>query len=199
MSSRAPSRQATSTREPELGFWGQRIEREQAAAVGRPPGWPRRVPPRSRLGLDPDRRAVRRWHRHARRRGGHRGVARAATRPPLPASSTTTRSGGCGSRTSRTAPSRRSHSPITSEPRAEQAVVVALVRASESADLERWVGRCLADTADVALPSRHLGVALRGARPGRRRPGAAPRVPREQELRPPPRVRPPRRGRRSRR
>jgi hypothetical protein len=33
----------------------------------------------------------------------------------------------------------------------EQAVVVALVRASESAELERWVGRCLADTAGVAF------------------------------------------------
>jgi hypothetical protein len=33
----------------------------------------------------------------------------------------------------------------------EQAVVVALVRASESPQLERWVGRCLADTADVAF------------------------------------------------
>ena len=42
--------------------------------------------------------------------------------------------------------------PSASRPRAaEQAVVVALVRASESADLERWVGRCLADTADVAF------------------------------------------------
>lgn len=33
----------------------------------------------------------------------------------------------------------------------EQATVVALVRASESVDLERWVGRCLADTADMAF------------------------------------------------
>jgi hypothetical protein len=33
----------------------------------------------------------------------------------------------------------------------EQAVVVALVRASESVDLERWVGRCLAPTADVGF------------------------------------------------
>jgi hypothetical protein len=33
----------------------------------------------------------------------------------------------------------------------EQAVVVALVRASESPELERWVGRCLADTADDAF------------------------------------------------
>lgn len=33
----------------------------------------------------------------------------------------------------------------------EQAVVVALVRASESVELERWVGRCLADTADVTF------------------------------------------------
>ena len=76
----------------------------------------------------------------------------------------------------------------------EQAVVVALVRASESADLERWVGRCLADTADVGFRRAHLGVAVRGARPGRRSPGAAPRVPREQELRPPPRVRAARRA-----
>ena len=34
---------------------------------------------------------------------------------------------------------------------AEQAVVVALVRASESADLERRVSRCLADRADVGF------------------------------------------------
>ena len=34
---------------------------------------------------------------------------------------------------------------------AEQAVVVALVRASESTDLERQVGRCLAETADVGF------------------------------------------------
>ena len=33
----------------------------------------------------------------------------------------------------------------------EQALVVALVRTSESADLEHWVGRCLADTADVGF------------------------------------------------
>ncbi len=33
----------------------------------------------------------------------------------------------------------------------EQAVVVALVRASESTDIERQVGRCLAETADVAF------------------------------------------------
>ncbi len=33
----------------------------------------------------------------------------------------------------------------------DHAVVVALVRASESVDLERWVGRCLAETADVGF------------------------------------------------
>jgi hypothetical protein len=33
----------------------------------------------------------------------------------------------------------------------EQAVVVALVRASESLELERWMGRCLSDTADIAF------------------------------------------------
>jgi hypothetical protein len=51
----------------------------------------------------------------------------------------------------------------------EQAIVVALVRSSESADLERRVGRCLADSADVGFRRatwESLYAALDPADPG---------------------------------
>ena len=73
----------------------------------------------------------------------------------------------------------------------EQAVVVALVRESDPAAVERTVGRCLAETADVGF-RRVTWEALYRALPGRAGARAVAALPGEQELRPPPRVRTPR-------
>ena len=78
----------------------------------------------------------------------------------------------------------------------EQAVVVALVRESDPAAVERTVGRCLAETADVGF-RRVTWETLYRALPDEPELEAVAALPREQELRPPPRVRAP--GRRRRR
>ena len=171
------------------------------ARAGRAVAGPRRragcVPPRSRLGLDPDRRPLRRRHRHARRRGGHRGVARAvldARSRPLRRRRAQT-GAGQGSPPPH-APDDRVRASAEGRGRAGGR---RRARARERVGRSRAVGRPLPRRhRRCRLPPRHLGVALRGARPRRRRPGAAARLPREQELRPPPRVRAARRGRRRR-
>ena len=48
----------------------------------------------------------------------------------------------------------------------EHAMVVALVRASDAADVEKWVGRCLAETADVGFRRATWESVYRGLDPG---------------------------------
>jgi hypothetical protein len=137
-------------REPEFGFWGQRIEREQAAPWGaiedgpdvclHVPGWGWiLIEVRFGGGADTlaDAAATEAW------------IAQYSTPAPGLFEDDALRRVRVKDLPHRTLQTIAFAHHLKAA--AEQAVVVALVRTSESADLERWVGRCLADTADVAF------------------------------------------------
>jgi hypothetical protein len=136
--------------EPELGFWGQRIERERAApwpalqdgpdACLRVPGWGWiLIDARFGGGTDTlaDTAATEAW------------LAQYSSPAPGLFDDDALRRVRVKDLPHRTLETIAFAHHLRAE--GEQAVVVALVRASESAELERWVGRCLADTADVAF------------------------------------------------
>ena len=136
--------------EPELGFWGQRIEREQAApwaalrdgpdACLRVPGWGWiLIEVKFGGGADTlaDAAATEAW------------IAQYSSLAPDLFDEEALRRVRVKDLPHRTLQTIAFAHHLKAE--AEQAVVVALVRASASADLERWVSRCLADTADVGF------------------------------------------------
>ena len=155
--------------EPALGFWGRRDRARPRPAVARRAGRPRRVPPPPRVGLDADRRPLRRWHGDAPRCRGHRGVARALlgvrTRPLR------RRSAPAGSSQGSPPPSsRRLRSPIGSgHRRSGRAGGRRRARSRERVRRSRAAGRPLpCGNRRRRVPSLHVGVALRHPRPGRR-------------------------------
>jgi len=136
--------------EPELGFWGQRIEREQSApwpalqdgpdACLQLPGWGWvLIDARFGGGTDTlaDAAATEAW------------IVRYSSPAPGLFDDEVLRRVRVKDLPHRTLQTIAFAHHLKAE--AEQAVVVALVRAGESADLERRVGRCLADNADVAF------------------------------------------------
>jgi hypothetical protein len=136
--------------EPELAFWGQRIERDQATpwpalqdgpdACLRVPGWGWiLIDARFGGGTDTlaDAAATEAW------------IAQYSSPAPGLFDDDALRRVRVKDLPHRTLQTIAFAHHLKAD--SEQAVVVALVRASESADLDRWVGRCLADTADVAF------------------------------------------------
>lgn len=136
--------------EPELGFWGQRIEAEQAVrwdelqggpdACLRMPGWGWiLIDVRFGGGTDTlaDAAAIEAW------------LERYSAPAPGLFDDDTLRRVRVKDLPHRTLETLAFAHRLRAD--GEKAVVVALVRANESVDLERWVGRCLAETADVGF------------------------------------------------